>query len=132
MNEKTADSVDEAIEEVADQTEEGLEEVKESLAKAQRSMENAKAALHDAAGKARDTAAVAAEKAALVDHDPFDSRNVQSHAYRLVPYIYSAGPNGIYDINFEPEYRFVDLKLIQLCFVKYQARYYSQFIYRLP
>lgn len=53
-----------------------------------------------------DRNAVAAEKAALVDHDPFDSRNVQSYAYRLVPYIYSAGPDGVYDINFEPGYQF--------------------------
>ncbi|MFC1597263.1 type II secretion system protein [Planctomycetota bacterium] len=53
--------------------------------------------------------AVAAEKGALMDHDPFDSRNVQSHAYRLVPYIYSAGPDGIYDINFEGGYTFTDL-----------------------
>jgi hypothetical protein len=50
--------------------------------------------------------AVAAESAALADHDPFDSRNIQSHAYRLVPYVYSAGPDGIYDINFEPQYQF--------------------------
>ncbi|MFH1266445.1 MAG: type II secretion system protein, partial [Planctomycetota bacterium] len=42
---------------------------------------------------------------ALADHDPFDSRNVQEYAYRLVPFVYSAGPDGIYDINFEPDYR---------------------------
>ena len=63
MNEKIAESVDEAIEQVADQAGEGLEEVKESLAKAQRSMESAKAAIQGAAGKARETGAVAAEKA---------------------------------------------------------------------
>jgi len=50
--------------------------------------------------------AAAAEKAAAVDHDLFDSRNVQGSAYRLVPYIYSAGPDGIYDVNFEPGYQF--------------------------
>ena len=63
MTEKTTQSVDEAIEQVADEAEEGLTEVKESLAKAQRSMEHAKKAIQGAAGKARDTAAVAAEKA---------------------------------------------------------------------
>lgn len=61
-----------------------------------------------------------AEAEALADHDPFDSRNLhgpayiaglvtQGYAYRLVPYIYSAGPDGIYDINFEGDYSFTDL-----------------------
>jgi len=53
--------------------------------------------------------------AVLEDHDPFDSRNLYPfdesnplgwpYAYRLVPFIYSAGPDGIYDINFELNYR---------------------------
>jgi prepilin-type N-terminal cleavage/methylation domain-containing protein len=47
---------------------------------------------------------VAAKKAAIEDHDPFDYRNLFDYAYRLVPLIYSAGPDGIYDINFEPGY----------------------------
>jgi len=47
-----------------------------------------------------------AVSAALVDHDPFDGRNLYDYAYRLVPYIYSAGPDGIYDVNFEAAYRF--------------------------
>jgi len=33
------------------------------------------------------------------DHDPFDPRRYQRTAYRLVPLIYSAGPDGIYDIT---------------------------------
>lgn len=48
----------------------------------------------------------AAQGAALADHDPFDGRNLYDYAYRLVPYIYSAGPDGIYDVNFETDYRF--------------------------
>ena len=36
MSEKTAQSVDEAIEQVADEAAEGLDEVKESLTKAQK------------------------------------------------------------------------------------------------
>jgi prepilin-type N-terminal cleavage/methylation domain-containing protein len=43
--------------------------------------------------------------AALDDHDPFDSRNLFPYAYRLVPLIYSAGPDGVYDINFQTDYR---------------------------
>jgi len=53
---------------------------------------------------------VAAENASGTDHDPFDSRNLHEYAYRLVPYIYSAGPDGIYDINFEGRYQFADLQ----------------------
>lgn len=56
------------------------------------------------------------------DHDPFDHRNLNGnafplveptfpngYAYRLVPYIYSAGPDGVYDINVEAGYRFSHL-----------------------
>lgn len=50
--------------------------------------------------------ATAVQQAALEDHDPFDYRNLYSYAYRLVPFIYSAGPDGIYDINFEGGYWF--------------------------
>ncbi|MFH1921220.1 MAG: hypothetical protein ABIP48_15240, partial [Planctomycetota bacterium] len=46
----------------------------------------------------------AMQAAALADHDPFDQRNLYNYAYRLVPFIYSAGPDGIYDINFEGGY----------------------------
>lgn len=58
--------------------------------------------------------------AVLNDHDPYDDRNLLPfnpagsstppfpYAYRLVPYIYSAGRDGIYDINFEGGYRFSD------------------------
>ncbi|HUT94990.1 MAG TPA: prepilin-type N-terminal cleavage/methylation domain-containing protein [Thermoguttaceae bacterium] len=53
---------------------------------------------------ARDTAAAA--QAGLEDHDPFDYRNLFSEAYRLVPLIYSAGPDGIYDVGFEGGYYF--------------------------
>ncbi len=38
--------------------------------------------------------------AAQTDHDPFDSRKVDSGAWRLVPLIVSAGRDGIYDISF--------------------------------
>ena len=40
------------------------------------------------------------------DHDPFDTRDVDSQAFRLIPLIYSAGPDGIYDINVENGYSF--------------------------
>jgi len=46
---------------------------------------------------------------ALRDHDPYDNRNLFPYAYRLVPLIYSAGPDGIYDIDVKPGYRFRDL-----------------------
>jgi len=53
-------------------------------------------------------AAAAVQAAALEDHDPFDPRNFYNYAYRLVPFIYSAGPDGIYDINFEGGYASTD------------------------
>ena len=37
-----------------------------------------------------------------VDHDPFDPFRVDSRAYRLVPLIYSAGPDGDLDIEVAP------------------------------
>ena len=37
------------------------------------------------------------------DHDPFDTRNMDSPAFELIPLIYSAGPDGIYDINVETD-----------------------------
>lgn len=37
-------------------------------------------------------------KAATVDHDPFDPFRADPLAYRLVPLIFSAGPDGIYDL----------------------------------
>ena len=33
------------------------------------------------------------------DHDPFDPLRVHKEAYRLVPLIYSAGPDGVFDIR---------------------------------
>lgn len=39
--------------------------------------------------------------AAKTDHDPFDPRRVESAAWRLVPLIYSAGPDGQYDVAFD-------------------------------
>ncbi len=61
--------------------------------------------------------------ASVNDHDPFDVRNIDMAAvnangdpidpevdpprgWRLVPLIYSAGPDGIYDINREPGWMF--------------------------
>lgn len=37
--------------------------------------------------------------AAKDDHDPFDVRNADAKSWRLMPLIYSAGPDGIYDIS---------------------------------
>jgi len=61
----------------------------------------------------------ALQKAAVEDHDPYDYRNVHSlmyprsyagpYAYRLVPFIYSAGPDGVYDVKFDSNYHFVPL-----------------------
>lgn len=42
-----------------------------------------------------------AADAAQTDHDPFDPRRVDSAAWRLVPLIYSAGPDGQYDVAFD-------------------------------
>ena len=53
--------------------------------------------------------AAALQQAAIEDHDPYDYRNLYPYAYRLVPFIYSAGPDGIYDIKFETNYRFMHL-----------------------
>jgi hypothetical protein len=39
-----------------------------------------------------------APAAAQDDHDPFDSRRVDPNAWRLVPLIFSAGPDGEYGI----------------------------------
>lgn len=39
-------------------------------------------------------------------HDPFDTRNCYPYAYRLIPLIYSAGADGIYDVNEEEGYVF--------------------------
>ena len=64
-----------------------------------------------------------AEHAALVDHDPFDQRNLhgsvftlpvyqaapyngKGYAYRLAPYVYSAGPDGVYDVNRQDGYAY--------------------------
>jgi len=49
---------------------------------------------------------MAMQAAARERHDPFDTRNVDDDAYALLPLIYSAGPDGIYDINREPNWRF--------------------------
>ena len=39
------------------------------------------------------------------DHDPFDSRRIYSANYRLIPLIYSAGPDQAgYDVNNNPKY----------------------------
>jgi len=57
----------------------------------------------------------ALQEAVIEDHDPYDYRNVHStaypmsYAYRLVPFIYSAGPDGVYDVNFEGGYSFAPL-----------------------
>ncbi len=53
--------------------------------------------VYDSAANAYNAAAVAT--AIDNDHDPFDPQRVDIHAWRLVPLIYSAGPDGIYDIN---------------------------------
>lgn len=45
------------------------------------------------------TVAYAAEK----QHDPFDPMRVEPDAYQLIPLIYSAGPDGIYDIETNDE-----------------------------
>lgn len=50
-------------------------------------------------------------QAALADHDPFDPRNIHAaaygtDAYRLVPLIYSPGPDGIYDTRRDQTYFF--------------------------
>jgi len=37
------------------------------------------------------------------DHDPFDPRRVDPTAYRMVPYIFSAGPDRSYGLVFEDE-----------------------------
>jgi hypothetical protein len=39
--------------------------------------------------------------AAENDHDPFDPMLADAAAWRLVPLVYSAGPDGIYDLNIE-------------------------------
>jgi prepilin-type N-terminal cleavage/methylation domain-containing protein len=38
------------------------------------------------------------------DHDPLDPYRVDSNAWRMVPLIYSAGPDGIYDIEIKADY----------------------------
>jgi prepilin-type N-terminal cleavage/methylation domain-containing protein len=38
------------------------------------------------------------------DHDPLDPYRVDSNAWRMVPLIYSAGPDGIYDIEIKAGY----------------------------
>lgn len=61
-----------------------------------------------------DSVQTAKSEAAANDHDPFDPRGVDSKAWRLVPLIVSAGPDGIYDLSFsattddpsEPYYTF--------------------------
>ena len=40
-------------------------------------------------------------QAAQKDHDPFDPRKVDASAWRLVPLIYSAGPDGQYGVATE-------------------------------
>jgi len=40
------------------------------------------------------------------DHDPFDSRKVDADAFLLVPLIYSAGSDGVYDIDLVAGYMF--------------------------
>jgi prepilin-type N-terminal cleavage/methylation domain-containing protein len=40
------------------------------------------------------------------DHDPFDARNVEPAAYHLIPLIYSAGPDGKYDIEIDYNFQF--------------------------
>ena len=62
-------SVDEAIDEVAEEATAGLSGVKDSLAKAQASMENAKAAMQDAYGKAKEKGGVAADRAKVYMDD---------------------------------------------------------------
>ncbi len=38
------------------------------------------------------------------DHDPLDPYKVDSNAWRMVPLVYSAGPDGIYDIELKAGY----------------------------
>ena len=33
------------------------------------------------------------------DHDPFDTRRVDGFAFHMIPLVYSAGPDGVYDLN---------------------------------
>jgi hypothetical protein len=40
------------------------------------------------------------------DHDPFDTRNIDWYAFKMVPLIYSAGADGQYDINLTAGYVF--------------------------
>ena len=62
-------SVDEAIDEVAEETSAGLSGVKDSLAKAQASMESARTAMQDAYGKAKEKGQVAADHAKVYLED---------------------------------------------------------------
>ncbi len=39
----------------------------------------------------------------IKDHDPFDNRNVDSTAFFLKPLIYSAGPDGVYGLDTQPD-----------------------------
>ncbi len=39
------------------------------------------------------------QKVMVADHDPFDTRQVDGFAFRLVPLIYSAGPDGVYGLG---------------------------------
>jgi type II secretory pathway pseudopilin PulG len=40
------------------------------------------------------------------DHDPFDSRNADQQAFHMIPLIYSAGPDKVYDIDTQAGYVF--------------------------
>ncbi|MCD4727004.1 MAG: prepilin-type N-terminal cleavage/methylation domain-containing protein [Pirellulales bacterium] len=43
------------------------------------------------------------------NHDPFDTRRVDSDAFHLIPLIYSAGADGKYDIELDRDYHFMFL-----------------------
>jgi hypothetical protein len=61
------------------------------------------------AGTTASMDATLAAAAAENDHDPFDGRKVDPDAWRLIPLIYSAGPDGIYDIMRDSLYPSTDV-----------------------
>jgi len=42
----------------------------------------------------------------VADHDPFDPRNLDGGAFRLVPLVYSAGPDGEYGLDLDETYTY--------------------------
>ena len=54
-------------------------------------------------GRAAGGGLVTIAYAAKNHHDPFDPMMVEPNAYQLIPLIYSAGPDGIYDIQMDDD-----------------------------